>query len=271
MAPKLLSDAQCRSRTTEWIKDNSAGRAPGFDAVFYKGFRENGKVCVAILGQWNAPDRAFVSSLGVKGLIPSSIMQVGIPLVLARFRCTASFPKVLSTAFHFTLLRKSHVRFADRVGIIIVVTTADEEENGFVIDGQSIPGRRWHGIGFMPDDFVPQHPPRVNQLDCDSPRHPQLVSFLILISQIQPDRSTRFEHPRDFLKDVGECNDILCKIVFPSDLIFMLIVALLEIRRTGHHAIDRSIWDRFQLGTGITTQHAIAKVSLGSVRFVCVS
>lgn len=141
MAAKSFgNDARCAA-SKEAIHYNTAGRAASFDAVLYQLLREDGKVGIAEFRKRDRPDCTLVASFGVKGLVPSCIMQIGVAAVLALLWRTALFEEVIATTFHPTVLGECDVWFTDRVDVVEVLLRLREEKHVLVIGR----GPRLHG------------------------------------------------------------------------------------------------------------------------------
>ena len=55
----------------------------------------------AKFGKRDGPNRSLVAALGMERLIPASVVQIIVALVLAFFRRSAALAKMTAAAFHF--------------------------------------------------------------------------------------------------------------------------------------------------------------------------
>src|SRR5262245_10309534 len=134
LARQPLGDERDGAAADERIEHETTRRAAGQNARLDERFGEYGKVGVAEFGKRDRPDRALVASQRMKRLIPAGIVQIARAAVLARLRRAAANAKMPPAPPHATVWAKRHVRLADRVGVVVIVFRAGEEEDVLVID-----------------------------------------------------------------------------------------------------------------------------------------
>ena len=66
-------------------------------------------------------------------LIPASVVKIAVTLVFALLGSSASFTKVLAAAFHFRIVRKRHMRLANRIGVIVILFRVTKKEDVLVV------------------------------------------------------------------------------------------------------------------------------------------
>ena len=66
--------------------------------------------------------------------------------------------KVLAAAPHAALVGERHVRFANGIGVVVVVRRLGQEENILVVGRRTRLDRGRHGVRFVPDDVAAQDP-----------------------------------------------------------------------------------------------------------------
>jgi len=84
-------------------------------------------------------------------LVPSSVMEVSVTLVLTLLGSSIALAKVPSAASHPALLGKSYVGFTNGITVIIVIGGLGQEKQILVIRSGTRLHRARHCVGLMPN------------------------------------------------------------------------------------------------------------------------
>lgn len=155
---ETLSHYCGRAAAYEWIQNDAIRRTAGQNTKLDQFLRKNSKMSVSELGKRNFPHCAAISTFGVKGLIPSSIVQIRVAGILALFGCAVLLAEMIPSPPHPTLRRKGYVWLSNGVNVVIIIAALGKQKDVFVVRRRSILDRRRHGVGFVPDNVRAEYP-----------------------------------------------------------------------------------------------------------------
>ena len=128
----------------------------------------------------------LVAALRVKCLVPATIVKIGVAAVFALLGCARTLTEVPSSSPHSALFRKSYMRLSYRVRVIVVRLGLRKEEDVLMVGGGSIPNRRWHRVGFVPNNVAAQSPAQFLESKCHAPWHAELFTVYVFVADDEP-------------------------------------------------------------------------------------
>ena len=234
--------------------------ATRLQAILHQLFRIHGKVGLAELGQRDRPDRPFVAPLGVKGLVPPPRVQIRGPAVLPALGRAIALKEVPPSPAHPALLGECHMRFPNRIRVVVVLFGLRQEEHVLVVGRRSRLHRGRHGVGFVPDDVAAENPAVIHQRQSDAPGHTQLLPVAVLVADDDPQRTGVAEHAAAFGQNLHQPLHVLDGSCLVPQLDVARVVPLPVVGRTRDDGIHGLGGQQPELLQSVAAQDGIAPV-----------